>query len=111
MKFCDVSLPVPVDQLFTYSLPVTLQHRVQMGCRVFVPFGSRKLTGVVLALSDETPDGPVKEAAAAHRRTSGSRLRDDRAGTMDRGVLLLPARRCAALNDPAYGRASHFEDV
>ena len=61
MKFCDVSLPVPVDQLFTYSLPVTLQHRVQMGCRVFVPFGSRKLTGVVLALSDETPDGPVKE--------------------------------------------------
>jgi primosomal protein N' (replication factor Y) len=61
MKFCDVSLPVPVDQLFTYSLPVTLQHRVQVGCRVFVPFGSRKLTGVVLAVSDETPDGPLKE--------------------------------------------------
>ncbi len=61
MRFCDVSLPVPVDQLFTYSLPLTLQHRVQAGCRVFVPFGSRKLTGVVLAMSDETPDGPVKE--------------------------------------------------
>ncbi len=61
MRFCDVSLPVPVDQLFTYSLPVTLQHRVQVGCRVFVPFGSRKLTGVVLAVSDEAPDGPLKE--------------------------------------------------
>jgi hypothetical protein len=26
--FCDVSLPVPLDQAFTYSLPETLRHRV-----------------------------------------------------------------------------------
>ena len=37
--FCDVSLPVPLDQPFTYSLPETLRHRVLAGCRVLVPFG------------------------------------------------------------------------
>ena len=62
MMYCDVSLPVPLDQAFTYSLPETLWHRVQVGCRVVVPFGSRKLTGVVLAVSSGTPGGPVKEA-------------------------------------------------
>ncbi|MDQ2946476.1 MAG: primosomal protein N' [Acidobacteriota bacterium] len=59
--YCDVSLPVPLDQPFTYSLPETLNHRVKPGCRVLVPLGSRKLTGVVLSTSTETPPGPVKE--------------------------------------------------
>src|SRR5437588_1626646 len=62
MTYCDVSLPVPLDQLFTYSLPETLQHRVQIGCRVYVPFGSRKLNGVVLALHDQPPNVPAKDA-------------------------------------------------
>ena len=50
MTYCDVSLPVPLDQAFTYRLPETMQHRVQPGCRLLVPFGPRKLTGMVLAL-------------------------------------------------------------
>ena len=62
MMYCDVSLPVPLDQAFTYRLPETMQQRVQPGCRVLVPFGPRKLTGMVLALRAETPDGPIKEA-------------------------------------------------
>ncbi|HEY3840774.1 MAG TPA: primosomal protein N' [Bryobacteraceae bacterium] len=59
--FCDVSLPVPMDQPFTYSLPLTLQHRVKEGCRVLVPFGSRKLTGVVLERHDRKPDLAVRD--------------------------------------------------
>jgi primosomal protein N' (replication factor Y) len=62
MKYCDVSLPVPLDRAFTYRLPDTLQHRVQPGCRLLVPFGSRKLTGMVLALRDDPPEGAIKEA-------------------------------------------------
>jgi primosomal protein N' (replication factor Y) len=46
--YCDVSLPVPLDQPFTYGMPETLRHRVQMGCRVLAPFGTRKLTGLVI---------------------------------------------------------------
>ncbi len=61
MTYCDVSLPVPLEQSFTYRLPETVQHRIQVGCRVLVPFGARKLTGVVVRLHDAAPDGPVKE--------------------------------------------------
>src|SRR5579862_7515477 len=61
MLYCDVSLPVPLDQSFTYALPETLEHRAQPGCRVLVPFGARKLTGMVLRVSSERPAGPVKD--------------------------------------------------
>jgi primosomal protein N' (replication factor Y) len=59
--YCDVSLPVPLDTAFTYRLPETLRRRVQPGCRILVPFGPRKLTGVVLATHSRPPDGPAKE--------------------------------------------------
>ncbi len=59
-SLCDVSLPVPLDQLFTYSLPENLRQRAQAGCRVLVPFGKRKLSGVILRAHDEAPAGPVK---------------------------------------------------
>jgi primosomal protein N' (replication factor Y) len=61
-RYCDVSLPVPLDQLFTYALPVTLQHRVQTGCRIAVPFGSRKMTGVILRVHDDDPAMATREA-------------------------------------------------
>jgi len=62
MTYCDVSLPVPLDQAFTYRLPETLEARVQPGARLLVPFGPRKLTGMVVALHPNAPEGPVKEA-------------------------------------------------
>jgi len=60
--YCDVSLPVPLDQAFTYSLPDTLRHRVQPGSRILVPFGPRKLTGVILRCHDEQPSVPTRDA-------------------------------------------------
>ena len=60
--YCDVSLPVPLDQPFTYALPETLRHRVQEGSRLLVPFGPRKLTGVIVRCHDQAPGGPVREA-------------------------------------------------
>ncbi len=57
-----MSLPVPLDRAFTYSLPLTLQPRVKPGARLLVPFGIRKLTGVVLHVHDEAPEIPVKDA-------------------------------------------------
>jgi len=61
-SYCDVSLPVPLDQTFTYLLPETMRHRVRTGCRVLVPFGTRKLTGVVLRTHDEPPVAATREA-------------------------------------------------
>ncbi len=60
--YCDVSLPVPLDQPFTYSLPETLRHRVRPGSRLIVPFGTRKLTGVILRCHDEKPPMAAREA-------------------------------------------------
>jgi primosomal protein N' (replication factor Y) len=60
--YCDVSLPVPLGQSFTYLLPETLRHRVQIGCRVLVPFGTRKLAGVVLRTHDDPPTASTREA-------------------------------------------------
>jgi len=60
-EFCDVSLPVPLDRPFTYRLPETLRHRVRAGCRVIVPFGTRKLTGVVFKTHDHHPDVATRE--------------------------------------------------
>src|SRR5215471_5308966 len=60
--YCDVSLPVPLDQPFTYSLPETLRHRVKPGSRILVPFGPRKLTGVILRCHDKRPAIVTKDA-------------------------------------------------
>ena len=60
--YCDVSLPVPMDQPFTYALPETLRHRVRPGSRIVAPFGARKLTGVILRCHDEPPAMAAREA-------------------------------------------------
>jgi len=61
-EYCDVALPVPLDRPFTYSLPETLRHRVKPGCRILVPFGSRKLSGFVLRCHDDAPDAEIRDA-------------------------------------------------
>ena len=61
-QYCDLALPVPIDQSFTYQLPFTLQHRVKRGCRLLVPFGSRQLVGVVLRIHNEVPSYELRDA-------------------------------------------------
>jgi len=52
-----VKLPAPgaVAPAFTYHLPDELQGRLAAGSLVVVPFGHRRLYGIVVALSDESP--------------------------------------------------------
>jgi primosomal protein N' (replication factor Y) len=61
-SFIDVSLPVPLARAFTYGLPETLRHRAKPGCRIVVPFGSRKMTGVILKAHNHAPDVETREA-------------------------------------------------
>lgn len=60
--FVDVSLPVPVDRPFTYSVPETLRHRVRTGARIIVPFGPRKLTGVIVRTHSIAPEIETRDA-------------------------------------------------
>ncbi len=61
-SFIDVSLPVPLARAFTYALPETLRHRAKPGCRIMVPFGSRKMTGVILKAHNHAPEVETREA-------------------------------------------------
>ena len=46
--YIDVILPVPLDGLFTYSVPQSLEGQVRVGVRVLVPFGrSKTYVGIV----------------------------------------------------------------
>ena len=49
--YVNVALNIPADKLFTYEVPETLRHEVQIGKRVFVPFGRRKRTGFIVAVN------------------------------------------------------------
>ncbi|MBI2816031.1 MAG: primosomal protein N' [Acidobacteria bacterium] len=46
MPYCEVALAIPLEQHFFYSVPDSIQ--LKPGVRVIVPFGPRKLIGVVL---------------------------------------------------------------
>ena len=62
MKFVDVILPLPLEGLFTYSLPQELQDRQLFGYRVLVPFGkSLKYTAMVARQHDDAPDFECKD--------------------------------------------------
>ncbi len=61
-RFVDLSLPVPLDRVFTYRLPETLRHRTRTGCRLLAPFGGRKLTGVAVRVHDDEPEVAVRDA-------------------------------------------------
>ncbi len=54
--FADVILPLPLAEAFTYALPAPLKQKVQVGCRLVVPFGPKKMyAGFVTRLSDSGP--------------------------------------------------------
>lgn len=52
--FAEIVFAHPLKQAFTYEVPRDIEETVDIGCRVLAPFGSRVLTGYVVALSDTT---------------------------------------------------------
>ncbi|MBC8204823.1 MAG: primosomal protein N' [FCB group bacterium] len=60
-RFAQVSLPLPQDELFTYSIPLDLTDSVVPGVRVIVPFASRVKTAVVIGLTDFTDIDNIRE--------------------------------------------------
>jgi primosomal protein N' (replication factor Y) len=55
--YCDVALPVPLDQAFTYELGPLV---AEVGARVMVPFGGQRLVGIVVGLHDAKPEVETK---------------------------------------------------
>ncbi len=67
-NYADVAVPVHVTQTFTYRLPPALQSDAQVGSRVIVPFGRKRLTGYIVGLNPELDpaagldDAEIKDA-------------------------------------------------
>lgn len=77
MRYVEVILPLPLDGVFTYSLPDSMTDRLQAGMRVLVLLGrSKHYTGIALRMHDVKPDFEVKEVIAV----------------MDERPLLLPVQ-------------------
>lgn len=62
MVYADIILPLPLEGVFTYSVPDDMASAVKPGMRVVVPLGrSKKYMGVVLKVHDVKPEFEVKD--------------------------------------------------
>ncbi len=53
-KFANIALNLPVDSLFTYSIPNDFLDIIKPGSRVLAPLGKRTVTGVVMDFPETT---------------------------------------------------------
>ncbi len=53
----EVAVPLPIDHTFTYRVPPGEEGRAKIGVRVLVPFGPRRVTGLILDRADEPAPG------------------------------------------------------
>ncbi len=56
--FCEVALPVPLRQTFTFSIPAELREKELVGSRVLASFRRRPMVGVCLSVLEAAPDLP-----------------------------------------------------
>lgn len=62
MMYVDIILPLPLEGLFTYSVPVISEDKVGEGRRVLVPFGkSKTCIGLIAKVHREKPEFAVKD--------------------------------------------------
>ncbi|OOG78145.1 primosomal protein N' [Algoriphagus sp. A40] len=55
-NFADIILPVPIPRMFTYKVPSILKPQIQIGARVIVQFGKKKvLTGIIGKVHNKPP--------------------------------------------------------
>ena len=59
-RYAEVALPLPLDRLFTYSIPQALQESAAPGMRVVVPIQNRLETGYIVRLTNSTDVEKVK---------------------------------------------------
>ena len=65
MKYVDVILPLPLDGIFTYSVPDGMEGKVVPGVRLLVPLGkSKKYIAMATRLHDDKPAFSCKPVEA-----------------------------------------------
>ena len=86
-----VTLEIALRKEFDYFIPPELADQVDVGSRVQVPFGSRKVLGCVTGLAEESAHANPQAHPESHRRADAGHAQDPQARALDRRVLLLRA--------------------
>ena len=72
--YCDVALPVPLDQAFTYEVNGVVPV---VGARVLVPFAGQRLMGVVVRVHEEAPGEGIEVKAVQQVLDEAALLPDE----------------------------------
>jgi primosomal protein N' (replication factor Y) len=59
--YAKVVLGLPVDGPFDYTIPVNLEGKVKVGCRVWVNFRNKKEVAYIVGLSNKSTIKKLKE--------------------------------------------------
>lgn len=62
--YAKLAIGLPIDELFTYSVPEDMRHRIKIGARALVPFGYRKMIGYVVRFIEEPDVENIKSIAS-----------------------------------------------
>ena len=60
-KYVDVIVPLPIAGQYTYSVPDELADKIKAGCRIVVPFGSKKYYTAIVTKVHQTAPEPMKQ--------------------------------------------------
>lgn len=70
--WAEVALPLPIEHLFTYTVPEKFLGAVRIGQPVLVPFRNRFLNGIIVNISSANPvHSPVNRDAAVSSEMKG----------------------------------------
>jgi primosomal protein N' (replication factor Y) (superfamily II helicase) len=59
--YINIALNLPINKLFTYKVPEIYIKDVEIGKRVFVPFGKKTLTGIIISVQESSDVKNIKE--------------------------------------------------
>jgi primosomal protein N' (replication factor Y) (superfamily II helicase) len=59
--YVNIALNISVNKLFTYKVPEIYRNEVEIGKRVFVPFGKKTLTGIIISIQESSDVKNIKE--------------------------------------------------
>ncbi len=60
MQYAEIALNLPINKTFHYRIPSTMIGDVEIGKRAWVSFGSRRMVGYIVGITDRTPAFRVK---------------------------------------------------
>ena len=67
LLLADVVLPLPLAETYTYRIPEWLSSRVQVGSRLVVPFGTKKIYSAIVVKVREEDETSKPKSSASHQ--------------------------------------------